>query len=106
MKFMEYNSALTENELLYQSQVTVHDHMLAAKKAIDKLFGEGYAKNNPKLLAEIVKASVSDFGFAIVALAYQDFSNKRDNLIDQVREAMTTKLQEFLDRTAEAEEGD
>lgn len=65
-----YRITLTSgNEVLLQAKGTAYDFMSSAVKDIDTIFGEGYAKKNPALIAAYVQAAAIDC--ASVAIAQQ-----------------------------------
>jgi hypothetical protein len=52
--------------LLRQAGMTAHDYMLAGITSIDDLFGKGYAKAHPELLAAYMQTAAIDFHSAII----------------------------------------
>lgn len=44
-----------------QAPMTIHTYLWAAEESIDKVFGKGYAKANPILVASFIEASQRDF---------------------------------------------
>ena len=58
--------------LLRQASMTAHDYLWDAVDLIDKQFGDGFAKKNPALVAEMVRAQSADFNTAILKIAAQD----------------------------------
>ncbi len=57
--------------LMEQASSTTEDYLTAAIKMIDNKFGTGYAKANPSLVGDIVKASAKDFETSCFMLAHQ-----------------------------------
>lgn len=47
--------------LLHQAPMTIHDHLIHAVEAIDKVFYEGYAEKHPELVSAFITAAASDF---------------------------------------------
>jgi hypothetical protein len=59
-------SAMTDaTTLMFQAPKTVEVYLEGGKKAIDGLFGEGYAEANPHLLATFMELCDRDFRFAV-----------------------------------------
>ena len=50
--------------LLKQAPMTAHDYMHSAISDIDKMFGEGFAKKNPDLVAAYMQVCAKDFATA------------------------------------------
>lgn len=46
--------------------MTAHEHLLQCRKILDEQFGEGYAEQNPQLLAAMIQASAQDFHSAML----------------------------------------
>ena len=57
----------SNDELLKQAQMTAHEYLLSGKDVIDDLFGAGYARAHPDLLAAYMKTAATDFFTAIIA---------------------------------------
>ena len=53
--------------LLKLASMTATDYMHHARQEIDRLFGEGYAENNPVLVAAFMQTAAADFGAASMA---------------------------------------
>lgn len=53
--------------LVRQSSSTAADYMEEAIKHIDVTFGNGYAKNNPALVAAFMQTAVADLGNTLQA---------------------------------------
>jgi len=51
--------------------MTAHDYMRSAVTDIDGLFGAGYAKLHPELVAAYMQTAAADFGAAIIARAIE-----------------------------------
>lgn len=62
-------SEITANaeNLMRQAPMTAAEYLRAAVESIDGEFGKGYAKDNPSLVGEFMRASCSDFSTAIIA---------------------------------------
>jgi len=56
---------LTPDQLMAQAKTTADEYMRAAVENIDKLFGHGYAKDHPELIAAFMSACTHDFDTAI-----------------------------------------
>lgn len=62
---------LSGTEAVKQAGMTIHDYLFSAKDSIDELFGKGYAKEHPELVAECVRSQTLDFNnTALVAAVY------------------------------------
>ena len=72
---------LSAEELMQQSRMTAHDAMSHAVVDIDSIFGEGYAKANPALVAAYMQTSALDF---LAAFGLQGIAES----IDRVSEAL------------------
>nr|VFK78785.1 MAG: hypothetical protein BECKSD772D_GA0070982_102517 [Candidatus Kentron sp. SD] len=53
--------------LMEQAPSTVDVYLRQAKERIDSIFGDGYAKKNPELVAAFIQAAASDMNSAILA---------------------------------------
>lgn len=53
--------ALSAEVLMKQAAMTAHDYMIDAVAAIDKKFGEGYARAHPELIAAYMQTAALDF---------------------------------------------
>ena len=51
--------------------MTVNSYLHAGIKRIDGVFGEGYAKANPELLAAFIQACAKDFNTSTIAQTLQ-----------------------------------
>ena len=51
--------------LLSKSAGTIHDHLARAVECIDRIFGAGYAKEHPDLVATIVQTISAEFRTAL-----------------------------------------
>lgn len=56
---------LTPDQLMTQAKTTADEYMRAAVENIDKLFGHGYAKDHPELIAAFMSACTHDFDTAM-----------------------------------------
>lgn len=56
---------ITPTECLYQAPATAELYLKAAIKSIDSTLGDGYAKDNPALIAVFMRVCDSDFQFAV-----------------------------------------
>ena len=50
-----------------QAPMTAQMYLMEAIECIDKAFGQGYAKDNPDLVAAFIRVSGQDFTAAILA---------------------------------------
>jgi hypothetical protein len=53
--------------LMFQAPDTIAEYLRKARKFIDEEFEEGYAAQNPDLVAAFIKAAAYDFNTALVA---------------------------------------
>lgn len=56
--------------LMRQAPDTVALYLRKAKEEIDSVFGEGYAANNPELVAAFLNAASADMGAATLAKVF------------------------------------
>lgn len=96
MKFRNNEEASVSNELMCQAPRTIEMYLDNAKKAIDRVFGEDYAKDNPQLVAAFLTASTLDFTTAIIDCSYRDFSSKLDEGLCLLQDGIKL-LQELID---------
>jgi hypothetical protein len=68
--------------LVEQAPWTTKMHMREAIKDIDSFFGEGYAKENPELLGQYIRACSNDVLNASITSALQDISESLKSLKD------------------------
>jgi len=66
-------------ELFRQAPMTTSGYMDKAIQTIDEAFGEGYAKNNPQLVGDFIKACSIDFGSASISVALQGIADRLNN---------------------------
>jgi hypothetical protein len=59
--------AITANAetLMRQASMTATEYMIEAVKEIDNLFGDGFAKKNPRLVGDFMKVASKDFQTSI-----------------------------------------
>lgn len=50
--------------LMQQATDTTATYLMKAKREIDEVFGEGYAANNPALIAAFIASATADFNNA------------------------------------------
>ncbi len=81
------------NRLLDDAPATAYRYMHKAVDYIDNLFGDGYAKQHPDLVAAFMKVSGQDFTAATLAVAIQEASDKIAGALE--------KIAEMIDRTTE-----
>lgn len=53
------------NNVMFQASETIALYMRTCAFELDEFFGEGYAKNNPELLAVMIQSCVEDFRISI-----------------------------------------
>jgi len=69
------------NEMMYQATGTAGLYMEAAKRQIDQVFGDDYAKNHPELVAKFMEVANADF---CNAMTLQTVQGAVRALIDQL----------------------
>jgi hypothetical protein len=74
----------TYDQLLAQTERTSNTDLLDAVNSIDKLFGEGFAKKNPALVATFIQTSSADFHHAMLKLAAQDIRDGLRSLAEAI----------------------
>ncbi len=52
---------LRADTLMKQAMMTAHDYMNHARFDIDEMFGDGFARNNPSLVAAYMQTAAIDF---------------------------------------------
>jgi hypothetical protein len=57
--------------LMRQASMTADEYLNKAVTAIDRVLGDGYAKQHPELIAEFMRTAAADFNTAITAQAVQ-----------------------------------
>ena len=81
----------TPGELVAAASMTAHEYMLNAVDFIDRIFGNGYAKKNPGLVGDFMKASALDF---LVCFIKNDLETiaicqaGQANALDKIAEAL------------------
>ena len=74
--------------LFKQAPMTAHDYMLAAKRDIDELFGQGYAIKHPELVAAYIQTCALDYGMSLIASKIDDIASSLGSIaldIEQFR---------------------
>jgi hypothetical protein len=56
---------ITPDQLVSQAPATAEVYLKAAITSIDSTLGDGYAKDNPALIAAFMRICDSDFQFAV-----------------------------------------
>jgi hypothetical protein len=77
--------------LMRRAPMTIADYMRDAVRFIDEQFGEGYAKQNPTLVAAFIQASAQDFHTAMMKVAAQDLGGDLGN-VSMAIEALATAV--------------
>lgn len=80
---------------------TVHATMLAGQHLIDDVFGQGFAKANPALLAAFIDASTRHLLGELAAAVHQTRAGEMSSLLISATEAMEA-LGEQVGRIADA----
>lgn len=76
------------DNLVGQASNTAADYMAAAKKHIDRTFGDGYALKHPELVAAFMKSAGEDFNTAVLAIAVQEASDKIESALHAIADRM------------------
>lgn len=53
--------------LMRQAHLTAHDYLVNAQIDIDQIFGDGYAREHPELIAAYMRTAAQDLHTAITA---------------------------------------
>jgi len=90
--------------LLGQASSTAHDYLIEGQDRIDKMFGQGYAKKNPILLAGFMQAAATDLTASITA---QQITDAIDHLVTAIHglgslEHITADIESELNGIKEA----
>ena len=64
---IEHKIAISPHKLMEQAYKTAGDYMSEAQASIDKLFGEGYAREHAELIAAFMKTAATEFTASIIA---------------------------------------
>lgn len=72
--------------LMRQAPMTAALYMHEAKKEIDALFGDGYAAENPTLVAGFIQAAATDLLASSVGLSSQKLRDAIAGLADVLRD--------------------
>jgi hypothetical protein len=80
----KYSITASPETLLDHASMTVRQYFVAAIKAIDHEFGDGYAKEHPELVAAFIHCAGVDFSASIIMANMQDFV---ESLCSAIREA-------------------
>ncbi|KGK24271.1 hypothetical protein [Pseudomonas plecoglossicida] len=76
--------------LMRQAGMTATDYMIDAVDAIDRQFGEGYAKKHPELVGAFIQTAAADFNAACLSVAIQEFaaslSSKLYDIVGEMKE--------------------
>ena len=72
--------------LMQQAPMTAQSYMIKAVKYIDEVFGSGYAKQHPDLVADFMKVSGQDFTVSCLVVAIQEASDRIGGALENVAE--------------------
>ena len=70
---------MTPATRMRQAPMTMEYYMFESIKFIDQQFGEGYAKENPVLLAAFITGSATDF---VGGMLHNTLENVLENMMD------------------------
>ena len=71
-------------DLFTQAPTTTNGYMQDAIEAIDREFGDGYAKKNPQLVGDFMKTCGNDLSGSIIALSIQQLGDLIPQLADAI----------------------
>ncbi|WP_236225345.1 hypothetical protein [Pseudomonas pseudonitroreducens] len=80
------------DEMLRQAPDAVHSILFRTVGNIDDVFGKGYAKEHPDLVAECVKAAMNEFNNATTTIALQEASERIAGAIELAGRAIQCGL--------------
>lgn len=75
-----HKPTISNDAAVTQAGVTIKQYLHQAVEHIDEIFGEGYAKKNPALLAACVQAQAADFNSALVAAGLWEVKDAVDEI--------------------------
>ena len=90
------------HNLLNQASSTTHEYMIEGQDRIDKMFGEGYAKKNPELLAAFMQSAATDLHGSVFAQQVTDAIDKLTESLDSSLLNITANIESELDGIKEA----
>jgi hypothetical protein len=83
---MNHDITASWDTLMRQAPMTVHDYVTAIIGTIDEHFGKGYAKQNPALVAALVRAATDDFRTTSLVVCSQNIAKELANIASAIRE--------------------
>jgi hypothetical protein len=72
--------------LMEQGAITAYTWMRQAVKDIDRMFGDGYAKEHPELISGYIKAASIDQLSSVIASVMQDTSEELSVVLREIIE--------------------
>lgn len=73
----------TNEEALIQAGWTLRQYLYQARDEIDKVFGEGYAKEHPDLVAASIKFQALDYATGYFAVPFFDIAHALKELSER-----------------------
>ncbi|MDX1943760.1 MAG: hypothetical protein SFU86_00005 [Pirellulaceae bacterium] len=71
---------LSNDHALRQASMTAATYLSEAMLAIDKRFGDGYAKENPALVGSFIQACASDYHSTAISAALYELAEAIERL--------------------------
>lgn len=71
---------ISNDAAVTQAGKTIKQYLNQAREAIDDVFGAGYARHNPVLVAACVKAQAEDYKTVAIAAPLYEISQSIDEL--------------------------
>lgn len=72
--------SISDDAAVTQAGETIKQYLNQAREAIDEVFGSGYARHNPVLVAACVQAQAEDYKAVATTAPLYDISRSIDNL--------------------------
>ncbi|MDM0046928.1 hypothetical protein QTH91_20725 [Variovorax dokdonensis] len=86
-----YSEAASSTDLYRQAYETAEGYLVKAQRRIDKVFGEGYAANNPALVAAFMQVCATEMGTAlsgkVMGAALREIANSLDEIAGALRDS-------------------
>jgi hypothetical protein len=83
---------MPDPELLFrQAPMTAHDYMVHGVHDIDEIFGKGFAKQHPELLAAYMQTASIDYGASLIASKIEGLEGETFGGISAALESIADK---------------
>lgn len=86
MRKMNHTVLASATELVRQAGATARSYLNEAVSSIDEIFGAGYAKSNPELVATYMRTAAQDYHSAILLCASENIGHTINNLAEAILE--------------------